>query len=127
VALPAGDDDVELIRLHMALVTHSALMKRIEAEDVGDDVTPESEDQERRLTAGNDQWWATAEEIIDMPALAAAGLRARADAMRIMLEHVVCTHIGSTTADIADGNEGEIEDRLAWSLARDVLAWRAAA
>ena len=51
-------------------------------------------------------------------------MRAKAEALLVALEAQVCTRIGQTADDIADGTEGYIEDRLALSLARDLLAGR---
>ena len=90
-------------------------------------ITPESIDYEERIAAADSVWWRLAEKITDIPARTPEGVQAKAGAMLNVLDRVVLISIGSTLDDIVTGDEGEIEDRMALSLARDVLAGRAAA
>ena len=124
-AEPVSGEDAELIALCAALARQHALVDAIQEEGhhLPPDITPASEAQERRLDAAPDDWWATAERIEATPARTAGGLRAKAEAMRLVLLRLVCCHPGDTIEYIA---ESEMEDRMAWSLARDILAGAAA-
>jgi hypothetical protein len=118
----AQDADAELVRLHQALVAQCDLIDRIEAEGVGADITAASKDQERRLDEAMDRWWVLAEAIVGIPAHTAAGLAAKAATAKIALERVVICGINQTVADIESRETGEIEHRLLWSIAKDLLA-----
>ena len=85
-------------------------------------ITAESRDQERRLEEADTKWWNTIIEISDTPARTGGGLRAKAEVMLRVLERVVLTWKGTTLAAIDAGDDGELEDWMSLSLARDVLA-----
>jgi hypothetical protein len=128
----AGADgpDAELIAMCARLVAQAEVVDRIDAEGAalpGHGITPESEAHEERMEVAGVQWWATAEQICGIPARTPSGLHAKAGAMRDLLARLVCTGIDQTLADIETGEEGELEDRMALSLARDVLSGRAEA
>jgi hypothetical protein len=115
----AQSSDAKLLAAFATLQRHHDLIEAIVAEEsAGSGITPESKDQEARLTAALDDWHVTANEIADIPARTAAGLRAKAEAVRqTMLRHI-CINVGDTL----DAVEGEdLEVRIGWSLARDVL------
>jgi hypothetical protein len=126
-ASAAGGDDAELVRLYSELVAAVGKMRAIEQEDLPDGITPQSEDQERRLAEAVDAFWEIAENIIDTPATVQTGMRAKAESLRLVLEQAICTDVNRTVADIESGVVGYAEDRLGWSLARDAMAWGTAA
>ncbi len=83
-------------------------------------ITPQSEDQEQRLADAFDVWRDTVDEIVDIPARSMAGLVAKAAAMQNVLDRLVLTHRNEPKAQqLLDAKPGE---RLAWSLAADLLA-----
>jgi hypothetical protein len=126
----AACDDAELLRLCRALVAQALAIDAISNEpeyDQPDIITPQSIDHEERLAAADSVWFRLTEKITDIPARTPEGVQAKAGAMLNVLDRVVLINIGSTLDDVATGDEGEIEDRMALSLARDVLAGRAAA
>jgi hypothetical protein len=122
---PAGPD-AELVRLHQALVAQTALIARIQAELLPPGITAASKDKEERLAAADDKFWDLIDEMTAMPAQSAAGQRAKAGALLLALRNGVCLNINETLADIASGEVGYPEHRLALSLASDILAGRAA-
>jgi hypothetical protein len=121
--------DVELIRLHQALLAHGEVVARIEAEAdrLPCGITPENRAQERRLTEADDAWSGILEDIIDTPARTAVGLRMKALTTLIAQQKYVCVHIDHTIDDIVAARDGNVEDRLALSIARDLLGGRASA
>jgi hypothetical protein len=120
VASPGGaGDDAELIGLVNVMVREQAVLEAIEAEpDLPGD------DQDIRTGVALDGYWNAADRVIDLEATTAAGRIAKARAMELTLIRCVCTRLGETLDDIG---EHEFEHRMALSLARDVLAGRAAA
>ncbi len=121
--------DAELIRLHHALVAQGEDVARIEEEaySLPGGITPESRAQELRLTEADDAWYHLLTDIIDTPAQSAVGLRVKAEVTLIAQQKYVCVRIDHTIEDIVAGDDGNIEDRLALSIARDLLAGRAVA
>lgn len=119
-AFAAGDAD--LIALHRALVEQTEELRRIMAEPLPPGITPESLAHEERLADADDIWFEIADRLSDTRAVSPGGLRIKADALRIVLEGCVCIVRGHTIADIDE--DGEVHERLSWSLARDVLAGR---
>lgn len=129
VNLPTPDnrdagDDADLLDAARALTAADDLVQRIQAEGASlpAGITPESCDQERRLSAANELWWEAVERIEGTPARTLAGLRAKADALRLVLLRCNCG-IDPTVEDIADL---DMDNRMAWSIARDLLARSAA-
>jgi hypothetical protein len=125
-AMPTGTDgpDAGLIRLHAALVAQGAEIARLSAEQEASPYpygTPESTAQEARMTAAECEWETIAEQITDLPAQGAAGLRAKAAALLLVLKHDVCHGLADSLDDIAVGNVGDPDHRLSLSLARDLL------
>ena len=104
--------------LHAALVAANAVARAVEAED--DSVDPDGHEQ--RMDAACDAWWEVAWQLPATPARDQAELQMKADALRIVLEFTVCIDVGQTIADLERTDGVEIENVLAWSLARDVLA-----
>lgn len=123
----AAGDDAELLRLCAHLTVASALIDQIDAEPLTTFGTQESEDREARMAAVDAEWWDLAEEIGRVPALTAAGMRAKARATTHVAARCVCVRLTDTIDDIIAGDVGNLEDRLALSLARDVLAGSAVA
>jgi len=117
--------DNRLLAAYRALLQADLDQKRIEAEAGNSPAleeanSPETIAYEADRGAALDRWWEAAGEISDTPARTPEGLRAKADAMRLVLEMCVCVTLGTTSADIDD--EGEFHEVFAWSLTRDVLA-----
>jgi hypothetical protein len=52
-------------------------------------------------------------EIVGIPAQTFAVLRTKAEVMLLVLQSYVCVAIDDTIPDIADGNVGDIQDRMA--------------
>jgi hypothetical protein len=77
---------------------------------------------QQRLAVTDDAWWKTAEQIVVTPARSSAELRAKAEAVRLALLRCVLTGAGETIDD--DIINSEMENRMAWSLARDLLEER---
>jgi hypothetical protein len=125
----AQDADAELIRLYRALLAQGEVVVRIEEEaySLPGGITPESRAQELRLTEADDAWYQLLTDIIDTPARTAIGLRVKAEVTLIAQEKYVCVRIDHTIEDIVAGDDGNIEDRLALSIARDLLSGRAVA
>ena len=118
----ATGDDAELVRLQCALAAQREVVDRILAEDrLPDGITPASRDHERRLDDACVAWEEILEDITDTPARTAAGMRIKAAVMSTVLTHFVCYHNDQDLDDIATGEVGGIEDRLALSIARDLL------
>jgi hypothetical protein len=131
VASPAtsGDDD-ELIRLRACQDEAWALAVAImdEGEKLPLGITPQSKDQEQRLSDAENQYLHLIEQIAETPATTPAGLRAKAQVMQSFLERVVLDDVGASSLDdIASRDAGQTEHRMVLSIVRDVLAGRAAA
>jgi hypothetical protein len=115
----APGPDAELLRLLAALTAaHDAIARSNELED--------DTDYEAAVDAALEAWWPLAEQIRATPAKTLPGLRAKADALRMMIERTICVSIGETIADL-DAQEDEDAAKMGWSLARDLLAWSAVA
>jgi hypothetical protein len=123
------DADAELVRLHHALLAQGEVVARIEEEaySLPGGINAESRAQEMRLTEADDAWYQLLTDIIDTPARTAIGLRVKAEVTLIAQEKYVCVRIDHTIEDIVAGHDGNIEDRLALSIARDLLSGRAVA
>ena len=114
-----GGPDAELLRLHRALVAHhDTIAELAEVEDDTDD--------EAAAGVALEAWWPLAEQICATPARTLPGLRAKSDALRMVIERSVCVFVGETIADL-DAQEDEDAAKMGWSLARDLLAWSAVA
>jgi hypothetical protein len=119
--------DAELLALLVTLKRQDDIIVAIEAEErhLPEGITDVSRDRERRLEQALDRRAGTLERIIATPAASPAGLRVKAEALGLLALGYACSHHGETLEEIA--RYGGVPDRLALSLARDVLAWRAAA
>jgi hypothetical protein len=112
LAAPASetDADAELIALAKRLAEQRDVADRIAAE--GKSLPPKasaaSADQERRLDLALDDWMATAEQMVDTPAQSLLGLRAKAQGVELLVAYF--------------SSFVNVEDRLARSIARDLLA-----
>jgi hypothetical protein len=99
------------------LLRQDEAVRSIEAEPVPPlGITAESEDKERRLNEADDLWFELAERITEVQAHSVAGLRAKASVMHLLLRR--CESMPDNAPDADPG------DRMAWSLAADVLAGR---
>ena len=88
-------------------------------------ITPQSRDQEHRLDEALSDWWETADQIAATPARSPIGLRAKAEAMQKILACMTFTERSRTKLEqLADA---DINERMAWSLAADLLAGSAVA
>jgi hypothetical protein len=124
-ATPVPGTDAELIELVSIMTRSQATIALIELEPGCGFDSPEcAEDYDRRVGVGLDAFWGAAERVVDMTAITPAGWHAKAEAMRLILLQCVCTNQGETLDDIG---EHDFEDRMAWSLARDLLAGSAVA
>jgi hypothetical protein len=85
-------------------------------------ITPESEAYEAKMDAEDDVRRDIFEKIVGIAAQTSAGLQVKAEVMLLLLQNYVCDSIGDTLDDIASGDLGEIEDRMALSIARDIRA-----
>ena len=83
---------------------------------VGDGITPQSLDQERRLANASVVWRETAEAIGDTPAITAAGRAAKAQALIFAVNRCVCAQEAESIDEAAD-----VHEWMALSLARDAL------
>lgn len=124
---PVPGDDAELLRLLDQSRREGALIDAIEEEGhhLPDGITPESKSQERRLDEAMDAREVTWARIASMPAATPAGMRVKAEALGAALLLYTYTLDAETLEDIAEN--GSSPERLALSLARDVLAWRTVA
>jgi hypothetical protein len=122
-AVPDGADgaDAELIRLHLALVAQLDEVARVQDALHHLPLSPASNALEQRWDAADGVWWNIADQIAGIPARGVPGQRAKAAALLLVLEHGVLTDIGDTLDDIAAGNAGDPDHRLALSLARDLI------
>lgn len=109
----ATGDDAELLAAYRQIKIAEAGLAAI-ADDASD------EDMAVILDPGDDAY----DRLEALQAQTLAGLRAKADAMRWAFERMIClsrNYDGRTS--IATINEdGDWHERIAWSLARDVLA-----
>ncbi len=120
VPVPAGAEpasaDAALLALHHKMKQGEAAMAAL-----ADDYAPGCDE---RLEAALDPTNAAVDAMEALRATTIAGLQAKADALRWIMELTVCNspnHDGRT--DISTiGEDGDWQDRFAWSLARDVLA-----
>lgn len=123
--LPSADDSALLHLLHQHRRA-DALVAAIaeEGHRLPDGITPASKDQERRLAeamdAREDMW----ERFAATPAKTSAGMQAKAEALGAAL--LLYTYAPARTLDDL-AETGELHERLALSLARDVMAGRAVA
>jgi hypothetical protein len=119
--LPSLAAPSAITTLHAELVAACREQDRVAA--TGDalppGITAESEAYNDHMDVACGAWWDIANQLPNAPARTPAELRLKVDALRIVLEQCVCVEIGQTIDDIAE--VGEIENVLAWSLARDVL------
>ena len=114
--------DIEVVRLHRALVSQMRTMACIAATEATKQthgITPETEAAEARADAAERERDAIVEQIAATPAHGVTGWRAKAAALLIVLQHLVCAQIGTTLADVATGEIGG-SYLLALSLARDL-------
>jgi hypothetical protein len=111
--------DATLLDLVKALAQHEAATHVIAAEQksLPSGITPASDDADQRMDDALDAWFRTVEQITNTPARTPQGLRAKADALRMVLTCLVCDW-GNDLGAIEDA---ETEDMLAWSLVRDLL------
>ena len=123
---PAGAD-AELIRLLDTLKRQDATIAAIEAEGraITGGISAASRGQERRLDKAADERAETIDTIIATPATTPAGMRAKAEAVGLVVLAYAYLDDGDTLETIA--KQGDTPDRIALSLARDVLAGRASA
>ncbi len=114
-----GGGDAELIALVAAMRHYQGVCDSMAAEPLYPTGSAESDDFEARADAADDGFWGAADQVVAMQATTAAGLRAKADAMRIVLRRW-----NYTVTDRMHQFEGgyDFDERMAWSLARDVLA-----
>lgn len=118
----AANPDAALLAVYDEFLRATAGVKKLEAEPLYhfEYNSPEDVSYEVRMegvcTRQDDAFFA----IMEFPALTLAGLRAKADTVRIMLEACVCVELGQTIVDIDE--MGDRTHLIAWSLARDVLA-----
>lgn len=108
-----------ILALHRALLRQVELIQKMSDEDVLPP-GPESDAYDERfeaVVAASDDLF---DKIIVTPARTPAGRRAKADCLRMAFERTVCHGHHPTIATIND--DGEWQEQLAWSLARDVLA-----
>lgn len=119
--------DAELLALLVTLKRQDDMIAAIEEEEhrLPEGITDVSQDRERRLEQALDRRAETLERIIATPAATPAGLRVKAEALGSLALGYAYSYQGETLDEIAQ--YGGVPDRLALSLARDVLAWRAAA
>lgn len=124
---PGAPDDAELVALLAQLHQDHAKIAAIEAEGdhLPDGITDASRDQERRLEDALDQREETWNRIIATPARTPAGMRAKAEALGMVVQFYAYAHEGDTLEEIA--TSGDARNRMALSLARDVLAGEAVA
>ena len=115
-ARPENGADARLLALHRDLARHDAALRHYKATGGG---SPDFLDRDAELDALLTNWWNVTRQMEATPARTAEGLRAKADALRMVLEMCALPLGGATIADIG---EAEPEARFAWSLARDVLA-----
>jgi hypothetical protein len=120
----ANDHDAELLRLCAETVRLRAVADAIgkEAASLPDGITQQSKDHERRHGAADDEWFGAIRGVADTPARTLVGLRAKAAVMLSVIEELVSAGNGDTLDDVAAGDIGEDEDRMALSLARDIIA-----
>ncbi len=117
--------DAELIKSLARFRQNSDAIAAIEAERLPPGITDASRDQERRLAEALDARIDTIESIIITPALTPAGMQGKAEALGLVVLQYPYEDEGVTLAEVAEN--GDDRNRLALSLARDVLAWRASA
>lgn len=120
------DPDAELIALARQLDPQWQATEVIAAEGkfLPRGITPQSIDQEERLSDAVDEFWSTMERIVDKPARTTAGVRAKAHAARRMVERgtLDSLHVPQDEQLAA----ADIEARMMWSLAQDILRGSAA-
>lgn len=127
-ALPAlalasdANPDAKLLAHCRAALRQNAIVQAIvdEGRLLPPGITPASRDQEVWLEDAMDIESDLFEEVIETPAVTPEGRRAKADCLRIAFIRCVCDGRRPTIDTIDD--DGEWHERLAWSLARDVLA-----
>lgn len=125
--LSRSSPDAGLRMLLVTLKQQNDIIAAIEDErhHLPQGITDASRDQERRLQQALDRCRKTLDRIITTPAATPAGLRVKAEAIRLATRGSAFSHGRGPLEEIAE--HGGAWDRLALSLACDVLAWRAAA
>jgi len=115
--------DAELLVLLVALEQRNNAIAAIEEEGrmLPEGITDAGRDQERRLQHALDRHAETLDRIITTPASTPAGLRVKAKALELATFGDLLSDDGGTLEVIAQDGGGC--DRLALSLARDVLVW----
>jgi hypothetical protein len=115
--------DTGLPALLVALKRHNDLVAAIEEQGhhLPEGITDASRDQERRLRQALGRHAETLNRIIMTPASTPAGMRVKAQAMGLAAFGHRSSDEGGTLEETAQYGVGW--DRLARSLARDVLAW----
>lgn len=118
--------DAELTRLSSILRQQVLAVDAVaeEGDRLPDGITAASREQERRLDEAIDARNETVRRIIETPATGPEGMRVKAEALAALVVEYADSYEGSTVSEIAE--EGKLPTRVALSLARDVLAWRAA-
>lgn len=116
--------DAELLALLVTLKQQNDLLAAIEEEArrLPRGITLASRDQERRLKQVLDRRTETLDGVIKTRACTPAGMRVKAEALRLVTLEYTISQDGELVDDIAQ--YGRPWERLALSLARDVLAWR---
>src|SRR4051812_28745197 len=127
-AAPALPDDAKLLELHRELRAHGQLMTAIieEGKHHPPGITPESIDQEERLATAIGIECDIIEDIRAIPSRTLAGLQVKAATLLMLLERYVLNR-GAGISNEIDERDCEEEDRMALTLARELLAWGAAA
>lgn len=118
--------EARLRTLLVALKQQNDVLAAIEEEGhrLPKGITDASRDQERRLEQALDRRSETLDGIITTPACTPSGLRAKAEALELVALGYAGSQESVTLAQI--GHYGGAWDRLALSLARDMLTWEAA-
>lgn len=114
--------DAEIVKLAAVMGVHQAAIEAMGNDPIhesGPHSQQEYDDYENRIEAALDGFWDAYDKLEGLRATTTAGIRAKAEAMRLILLQCTCTMIGETLADIGSK---EPQERMAWSLARDVLA-----
>lgn len=112
----ATRNDLKLVALCADLHRHREV---IDALDAG----PDTEEREAHLDVALDNWWTAADTIEATSARTPAGFRAKAEALQLMIRHVICVYRDQTFEDALAQADADV--RHAWSLACDLLGQEA--